>query len=265
MTVHQISSRQNPFFKELSRCARAAGGARAEQLLLEGMNLCLSWLEHRGAPDALIIDETSQSLPEIRQLQAQLSHVPCYQLSSTLFRRLSDVVSPQGVMFWVRKPVPELPAQIRQTCLILDRIQDPGNLGTMLRTAAALGIEQIFLTPGTVSAWSPKVLRSAQGAHFLVTLHEQMDRSECLQRLRIPLAVTVPDGDETLFGSRLTGPIAWVFGNEGQGVDPAWRADADYRIAIEHLPQIESLNVAVAAAVCLFEHHRQLLNGDSGD
>lgn len=265
MTAHRISSRQNPFFKDLYRWARAAGGARTQQLLLEGMNLCQSWLLQRGAPDALILDEAAQSMPEVRALRAQMPEVPCYLLSSALFRRLSDVVSPQGIMFLVKKPAPELPAEISQTCLILDRIQDPGNLGTILRTAAALGIGEIFLTPGTVSPWSPKVLRSAQGAHFLLTLYEQMPRTECLPRLRIPLAMTVPDGDETLFGSRLTGPIAWLFGNEGQGVDPAWRADADYRITIEHLPQIESLNVAVAAAVCLFEQRRQCLTGGSGD
>lgn len=257
MTLHHISSRQNPFYKELQRIARAAGSARSKEILLEGLNLCSAWIEQVGAPKAIILDEQIAQQSAMQELLERLGDVPCYVLSRSLFARLSDVVTPQGVIFLVAKPYTELPTQVQQTCLILDRIQDPGNLGTLLRTAAAVGIDEVFLTAGTVSPWSPKVLRSAQGAHFLLAIYEQVGREECMQRLRIPLAMTVLDGDCSLFESQLTGPIAWLFGNEGQGADRAWWADASYRIRIEHEPQVESLNVAVAAAVCLFEHRRQ--------
>ncbi|HLS21749.1 MAG TPA: RNA methyltransferase [Paenalcaligenes sp.] len=265
MKMHQISSRHNPFFKDLQRIARAAGGARSQQLLLEGLNLCSSWLQHRSAPQAVIIDQAVQQTPAIQALLAQVPAVDCYAFSSALFQRLTDVVTPQGVMFLVDKPVARLPARITQSCLILDRIQDPGNLGTLLRTAAAVGIDTVFLTTGTVSPWSPKVLRSAQGAHFLLSIHERMHPAKCLDRLQIPLALTVLDGEVSLFASTLEGPIAWLFGNEGQGVDAAWLKQADLKITIEHAPEVESLNVAVAAAVCLFEHQRQLQAAGDGD
>lgn len=258
MNMHLISSRHNPFFKDLQRIARAAGGGRTQQLLLEGLNLCSSWLQHRSAPQAVIIDQAVKQAPAVQALLAQASGVDCYVFSTSLFQRLSDVVTPQGVMFLVDKPAARLPARIMQSCLILDRIQDPGNLGTLLRTAAAVGIQTVFLTTGTVSPWSPKVLRSAQGAHFLLSIHERMSPADCLSRLHIPLALTVLDGEISLFSSTLDGPVAWLFGNEGQGVDAAWLERADFKITIEHAPAVESLNVAVAAAVCLFEHQRQL-------
>src|SRR5690625_6006621 len=94
-----------------------------------------------------------------------------YTWRRQLFQGLSDVVTTQGVMFLVARPKAQPMASINRTCVLLDRIQDPGNLGTILRTIAALDINEVYLTPGTVNAWSPKVLRSAQGAHFLTTIY----------------------------------------------------------------------------------------------
>lgn len=259
--MHAISSRQNRFYKEWLRVAQGAGGSRSNLILLEGVHLCSAWLQHVGAPNAVLLDQGHINENALTELCEALAHdVPIYALSSRLFEGLSDVVSPQGVIFVVPKPTPLIPKEINQTCVLLDRIQDPGNLGTILRTAAALEIKHVFLTPGTVSAWSPKVLRSAQGAHFLTAIHEQVDFAQWVRVLKIPLALTLLDSQSrSLYDSNLQGPIAWAFGNESQGVDLHWLSAAKHRLIIPHAAQIESLNVSVAAAVCLFEHRRQNL------
>lgn len=259
--MHHISSRQNRFYKEWLRLAQLAGGSRSDYVLLEGVHLSTAWLQHFGAPDAVILDQSQINESTLTELCDTLAtDVPIYALSSGLFKGLSDVVNPQGVIFVVPKLSPQALKEINQTCVLLDRVQDPGNLGTILRTVAALGIQHVFLTPGTVSAWSPKVLRSAQGAHFLTNIHEQVDFELWVKGLKIPLALTLlSPQSRSLYDSDLRGPIAWAFGNESQGVNSHWQDVAKHSLVIPHTDQIESLNVSVAAAVCLFEHHRQNL------
>src|SRR5690625_472241 len=255
--MHYISSRENRFYKHCQQVARAAGSRRHEQILLEGVHLCTAWLDQYGAPEAVLIDADKRQQADIAAVLARCPIDRQYQFSSRLFRSLSDVVSPPGLLFLVTRPSPSSPKQLTQSCLLLDQIQDPGNLGTILRTAAALEIRQIFLTPGTVSPWSPKVLRSAQGAHFVTDIIDQVALQDWVERLQIPLAVTVLGAQQSLYQTPLNGPIAWAFGNESQGIHPKWQAQATHKLYIPHAQQIESLNVAVAAAVCLFEHHRQ--------
>lgn len=257
--MQYISSRQNRWYKQWYRVAKAAGSARSEFVLLEGINLCSAWLLHYGAPDAVLLDESQKNDAAIKEFCASLPSAEIFVLHQGLFKSLSDVVSPQGVIFVVPKPIVDFPQRLRQTCVLLDQVQDPGNLGTILRTVAALEIDNVFLTTGTVSAWSPKVLRSAQGAHFLTNIHEQVDFNQWMQNLDIPLAITtLSPTAQSLYESELKGPIAWAFGNEGRGIEQRWQEMAKHQLNIPHSSQIESLNVAVAAAVCLFEHHRQL-------
>ena len=141
--------------------------------------------------------------------------------------------------------------------LWLDRVQDPGNLGTLLRTAAAVGIKQVFVSEGSVSAWSPKVLRSAQGAHFVLQVYEHLDLHALRERLRVPLVATALEQGQMLYSLDLPKACAWLAGNEGQGVDPALLARADLRVFIPQSDAVESLNVGVATAVCLYEQLRQ--------
>lgn len=256
--MHYISSRQNRHYKEWLRTAKAAGHARSEMVLLEGIHLCSAWLQHYGAPHAVLFDERQMQQAALKTFASQLPRTDIYILEQGLFKQLSDVVSPQGVIFVVPRPQLHPPSSITQTCVILDQIQDPGNLGTILRTVAALAIPHVFLTRGTTSAWSPKVLRSAQGAHFLTKIHEQMVLGENFPPLDIPLAVTVLHSRaRSLYACDLQGPMAWAFGNESKGIGTPWQEAATHHVMIPHAPHIESLNVAVAAAVCLFEHQRQ--------
>ena len=136
-------------------------------------------------------------------------------------------------------------------------MQDPGNLGTVLRTAAAAGIGQALLSPGCAAAWSPKVLRAGQGAHFALAIHEEADLAAFMADYRGMTAATCLDGATSLYEARWTGPLAWIFGAEGQGVRPELVAAAQLRIKIPMPGAVESLNVGAAAAVCLFEAVRR--------
>ncbi|AZY49123.1 TrmH family RNA methyltransferase [Bordetella avium] len=252
-----ISSRDNPTVKTLHRLLDQAG-RRGAPLLLEGVHLCEAWLQRHGLPEQAVFDYERLDRPELAHLAREVSEARCIALESRLMRGLASVESDQGVAFVVRAPQLSLPERVGTNCVLLDRIQDPGNVGTLLRTCAAAGIRQAFLATGTAAAWSPKVLRSGQGAHFAMDIHEHVDLHALSARLDVPLAVTTLDDATSLYDTALPASLAWVFGHEGQGVDPALQAQAALRLRIPHdMQAVESLNVGAAAAICLFEQRRQ--------
>ncbi|WP_397473224.1 TrmH family RNA methyltransferase [Pusillimonas sp.] len=253
--MKHISSRDNPRYKQF---VRLAGGRRGDQILLEGVHLCQEWLRHRGAPAFALFDlQRLERDAELTELAAALPDGVAVSCEPSLTRRLSQVQESQGVYFMAQAPQEPLPEQVVGLSLWLDRVQDPGNLGTLLRTAAAAGIDQAYLSEGCAGAWSPKVLRSAQGAHFSMRLYEDVDLSSLRAKLLVPLIATALEDAGPLYGEPLPFECAWLMGNEGQGIAPELLRLADRRVFIPQAPGVESLNVAAAAAVCLFEHRRQ--------
>ncbi|NYT64814.1 RNA methyltransferase [Alcaligenaceae bacterium] len=254
-----ISSRDNPLYK---RAQRLLAGKRIDsdvpELALEGIHLCQAWLEHQGEPLWAMFE--TDKLNRHTELAALADRLPSHKVitcESALMQRLSPVIQGQGVLFVVAAPEPVRPSQITQNSLWLDRVQDPGNVGTLLRTAAAAGISHAYLSVGCASAWSTKVLRSAQGAHFVLTIYEDVELHAEVQRLHIPLVATALQNAGSLYETALPEKCAWVFGNEGQGVDAQLLDQATLRVFIPQQADVESLNVAVAAGVCLFEQRRQ--------
>lgn len=250
-----LQSRDNPQFKrwlsllETPRAARKYGLA-----LLEGIHLCQTYLSVSGQPTRLIVSEASTEQPEVAALIASVTS-PIVILSSALAKTLSQVESGVGVWFEIGLPNLPLPAQIVTDCVILDNLQDPGNVGTILRSAAAAGIQQVFALEGTASLWSAKVLRSGMGAHAYCQLWET-SWAELQTRVQVPLYATSSHATQTIYQRDLTAPSAWVFGHEGQGV----RAEILQMAQPVSIPQpggMESLNVGAAATVCLFEQVRQ--------
>jgi TrmH family RNA methyltransferase len=134
--------------------------------------------------------------------------------------------------------------------VVLDRVQDAGNVGAILRSAAAFGFTQIAALTGTALLWSPKVLRAGMGAHFGLRLVEGLS-ADALQALQVPLLVTSSHAGQWLHQARLPWPCAWVLGHEGQGVSPAIAGRAAGQLRIAQPGGEESLNVAAAAAICL--------------
>jgi TrmH family RNA methyltransferase len=257
--MKHISSRDNPAVKALAKLAGTAG-KRGAPVLLDGVHLCQAWLQHHGAPDQAVFDVDRLSQPDIAALAAAVPDSRCLALDARLMQSVASVESGQGVAFLVTPPTLELPAAVEENCVLFDRIQDPGNVGTLLRTCAAAGVKRVFLATGTAAAWSPKVVRSGQGAHFALAIHEHVDLAGLLPRLRVPLVATALDGAQNLYAGRLPEQCAWVFGHEGQGVAPALLAAAKLKVWIPHdAGAVESLNVGAAAAICLFEQRRQAL------
>ena len=196
--------------------------------------------------------------PEMAALAAQASWLV---LDDRLFDQLDIMPSPSPMLAVVETPRPARPASgSEHDLVILDRIQDPGNVGTILRTAAAAGIRTVLTTAGTAACWAPKVLRAGMGGHFVLDIHENIPLEQLNALVGgLPLAGTVLQDGQSLYATDLRQPLAWVFGNEGEGIDPTLQALLGCRLTIPQDPGVESLNVAASAAVCLFEQRRQRL------
>jgi len=260
--MKKIASRENPDYRLLTRvlAGRRTTGERTDavqRIGLEGLHLCESWLASHGQPELAFVDEQRLAHPEVAAIVAKLDPSRVRQCAPALLRSASQVVQGQGLVFVAHAPQPPAIPRIDQNCLWLDRVQDPGNMGSLLRTAAAAGMKQVYASKGCVAAWSAKVLRSAQGAHFRLDIHEGQDLHALRERLEIPLLVTALHDAQVLYQAELPAHAAWVFGNEGRGVEAGLTALADQRLYIPQSPAVESLNVGVAAGICLFEQRRR--------
>ncbi len=140
---------------------------------------------------------------------------------------------------------------------MLEDIQDPGNLGSILRSAAAAGMQHVFLSAHSVHAWSPRVLRAGMGAHFMLRIYEQCDLPALARGFKGKVIATSQRAKNSVFDADVAGNVAFVFGNEGAGMSAALAAAAHEVVAIPMPGNVESLNIAAAAAVCLFERVRQ--------
>ncbi|QGZ38327.1 TrmH family RNA methyltransferase [Pseudoduganella flava] len=258
--MKQITSRDNAQYKELKQLATSAQARRkAGRTLLDGVHLCVTWLELRGLPEQCIVSESGLRHPEVVAIVAKLEarHAHCLQLPDALYEALSQVEHGVGVMFLVATPEKAVPQALHTGAVLLDNVQDPGNVGSILRSAAAAGIREVYCSPGTAFCWSPKVLRAAMGAHFVLDIYENADLAALLRNAPIATLATSGYAKETLYDVDLKRPVAWVFGHEGQGVSEELLAMARHRVVIPHLGKVESLNVAACAAVCFFEQVRQ--------
>ncbi|MEN9317145.1 MAG: hypothetical protein RIS35_3538, partial [Pseudomonadota bacterium] len=209
-----------------------------------------------GAPRQVLVTETALHQPEVGALLSRLASPPIL-LADPLFHALSSVEHGVGLAFVVVTPVAAIPERVEQDAVYLDRLQDPGNVGTILRTCAAVGVRQVFTAPQTVWCWSPKVLRAGMGAHFHLDIHEAVPWTTLAPTVRARIRATTVVGAVDLYAADLREPSLWMFGREGDGLDPALMADVATRISIPQSPGVESLNVGVAAAVCLYEQFRQ--------
>ncbi len=228
--------------------------------MLEGVHLCEAFLESGALPRYCVIGQSSLHHAEVATLLNALGErVPASHLillDDALFANLSQLEQGVSVLFVIDVPQPESPARIDHGCVMLDRIQDPGNVGSILRSAAAADIATIFASRGCASAWSPKVLRAGMGAHFHLRIHEDCDLQALAARASIPRVATSPSATQSIYDADLSGHVAWMFGHEGRGLDPELMRDA-LALAIPQPGKIESLNVAASAAICFFEQVRQ--------
>ncbi|MBC7415621.1 MAG: RNA methyltransferase [Herminiimonas sp.] len=260
MTIKTITSRDNPLYKDMRLLATSSQARRRSgRTLLDGVHLCEAYLQQVGMPQLCVIGESARLHPEVVVLMAacDAGRANCIVLPDALFQALSQVEHGIDLLFVVDTPQAVTAPQLTQSAVLLDNLQDPGNMGSILRSAAAAGVASVFCSPGTVFAWAPKVLRAGMGAHFLLTIAENVDLAALVAASSIPVVATSSHTSTSLYALDLRQPVAWLFGHEGQGVSEPLMALATHRVAIPQPGAIESLNVAASAAVCFFEQVRQ--------
>jgi TrmH family RNA methyltransferase len=253
-----IRSRDNPRFKQLRGLATSTRERRKAGLaLLDGAHLIAAYRASGGIPEQLILSESGAAKAEIARLAADLTAGSMLVLADRLFNDIAQVATPTGIVALIRTPgLRSLPHRIEH-CVMLENIQDAGNLGSILRSAAAAGVRLILLSPGCAFPWSSKVLRAGMGAHFSLDIYDDVDLPEAARRLAGPLICASSHAEKSLYKADLRGPLAWAFGNEGAGLSATLTAVATEQLRIPMPGGSESLNVAAATAICLFEQVRQ--------
>ena len=252
--VKAITSRANPQWLRLRKLALDPAAYRRQgEVWIEGEHLCAAYLARGGTPVCAVVDAAAWERPALRALASRAASV--LVVAPPMMAALSTLESPPPLGFAVAWPGPGALAAGRPS-VVLDRLQDAGNVGAILRSAAAFGFAQVVALKGTAALWSPKVLRAGMGAHGALALVEGVE-PDALGALGVPLLATSPHAQQRIDGVALPWPCAWVLGHEGQGIGADVLAHCTQRLAIPQPGGEESLNAAAAAAVCLYESVRQ--------
>lgn len=252
--LQDIRSRDNPLLVRLRKLAQDNTAYRQQgQVWLEGDHLVRACLDRGGVLRQVVVSESGWEDGRWRSLAERgerLARVP-----DALFKAISGLESPGSIGALVDLPVPAT-IDADAATVVLDRLQDAGNVGSILRSAAAFGLRQVLALKGTAALWSPKVLRAGMGAHFGLRLVENLQPDD-LAALRVPLVATSSHADQGVHEVELPRPAAWVLGHEGQGVRDELLARCALTVRIPQPGGEESLNVAAAAAICLYESARR--------
>lgn len=241
-----ITSRDNPVVKALKKLAQDNTTYRKQgRFWVEGDHLVRAALTRGVTPELLVVCESFDAVAHDAIAQSAAKTIA---VSDKVFQEISGLASPATLGAVFALPTADLQASVNT--VVLDRVQDAGNVGSILRSAAGFGFTQVLAIKGTAALWSPKVLRAGMGAHFGLRLLEGLDESD-LTSLNLPWLVTSSHQGELIHRQSLPNPCAWVMGHEGQGVSPALMARASQFVRISQPGGEESLNVAAAAAICL--------------
>ncbi|MDD5471447.1 MAG: RNA methyltransferase [Sideroxydans sp.] len=253
----RISSRDNAFYKSLLRLTSSSRERRdAAQTLLDGPHLLRAWLDSGRFPSHILLSPSALDDTEISRLRAECPNVPCTLLDESLFKQLSELKTPNGLLTLIDIPQPAH-TFTPGFALLLEDIQDPGNLGSILRSAAAAGCDAVYLSQGCADAWSPRVLRAAMGGHFVLAINESSSLLDIASHFDGSLLAASLEAETELYDCELRGKIAFAIGNEGAGLSAELQGKAQQRFIIPMPGKVESLNAAAATAVCLFEAARQ--------
>ena len=248
MKIITITSRDNGFIKDLKRLAREASAyRRLGYVWLEGDHLCRAALTRGLRADTAVFSDSywSETSKEWAQTASKVVILP-----DALFAEISALESPAKMGFILPWQGAATQLQPGVATLVLDRVQDAGNVGAMLRSASAFGFAQVLALKGTAALWSQKVLRAGVGAHFGLHLVESASAADIAQ-LNVPLLATSSHQGAFIHQADLPWPCAWAMGHEGQGVGPEVASQAQLWVRIAQPGGEESLNVAAAAAICL--------------
>jgi TrmH family RNA methyltransferase len=264
--MKSIASRDNAGYKALAKLV-ASGSQRRQSgvSVLDGAHLLGEFLESGRKPEEIAVNAAGLADGQIAALLARAAPARVTLYSDALFKSLSTVESPSGVIALVRTPEGKGVPADAALVLLLEDIQDPGNVGTLLRSAAAAGAGHVLLSPQCAFAWSPKVLRAAMGAHFSLNIVEGADLAGFLELYGGTSVALAAAGGTSLYDLDMTKPVAILVGNEGAGLTPALLGAATVQARIPMPGRVESLNAATAGSLCLFEAVRQRTAASSAD
>ncbi|MBI5076630.1 MAG: RNA methyltransferase [Nitrospirae bacterium] len=261
MRTVKISSAANQYIKDVIQIREKRAKFRHAAFLVEGPHLVEMALASGSQIKEVFVTEAFINAKEHRALMGKIA-AAIFEVSEQLLEKITDTETPQGIVALAGyKPDTLDTLTLKETPLIvvIDAIQDPGNLGTIIRTADAAGADAVILLPGSCDAFMPKVIRATAGSLFNIPIvyAEPAAFVDWLSKRNIQLAVTAADAEKTIFEADLSGNIAIAFGNEAHGVSDQLRKAADLSLNIPILGKAESLNVATSAAICLYEAVRQ--------
>ncbi|MEO8487608.1 MAG: RNA methyltransferase [Betaproteobacteria bacterium] len=252
----RVASRRNPRYREVARLvASSRDRRRSGRCILEGEHLVGVYLDRIGVPDTVVASEDALSRPGVAALVARVPPSCALVVPQALFDDMAALLPGVGIIAIANAPVAQA-SGAGDLLLVVEAIQDPGNLGSMLRSAAAFGVTEAWLSPECAFAWSPKVLRAGQGAHFQLAIHEDQDLVAVVRSLKrggTRVLATVATDGKPIDRARIAGRVAIAVGNEGAGLSAPLRAEADEAVTIPMPGGTESLNVAAATAIALYE------------
>ena len=253
-----LESRDNPKIKHLRALIEQNTYRKKQgQTVLEGTHLTLAWLAKDRMIKSIFTTEHALAHPDFEEIFSKYTGI-VFVLCESLYKDLSTLGTSLACLAVLDLPHSTEALNFTEDTLILENIQDPGNVGTLLRSAAAAGIDQIVCTKGSASLWSPRVLRAGMGAHFSINTYENVVLEDIIQQFKIPVYVTSSHESESLYSKSLRKQCVWILGNEGQGVSDFAMKYAE-AVSIPQPGGQESLNVAVAGSICFFEMVRQRL------
>jgi TrmH family RNA methyltransferase len=253
----RVTSLENPRLKQTLRLLSSSRDRRkAARCVLEGAHLIEAYLARYGLPETLVVIDAAAKIDSVRRLCGRVPGARTLHIDAATWTRFTQLPVDVAVLAVVPTPHAEF-KRAADFCLLLEDVQDPGNVGSILRSAAAAGVAQVFMSRHCAFAWSPKVLRAGQGGHFHLDIFEDVDLPAWARTYGGTTVAAVASGGEPLFRTDLRRPIAIAIGNEGAGLSGEFRDAATRLITIPMAGGFESLNAAAATAVCLFECIRQ--------
>lgn len=242
-----ITSKDNARVKRWAKLVQDARARREEgRVVLEGPHLVAEALQAGLAPLAVVVSESGLKREDVQKLLGRREPVV---LADKVFKAIADAETPQGIAAEIAMPAIEPKGH----CVFLEGVQDPSNVGAIVRTAAAFGAGEVVLDRGCADAWSPKTLRAGMGGHFKLAIRQVPDLGKALEGFDGTILCTVLSGGIALPEAELKSRLGWIFGSEGGGISEAVARRAAVRVRIPMAPGNESINVAAAAAICLYE------------
>ena len=261
--MQQITSKENKIIKHIIKLKEKKYRKEYNEYIIEGAKIVQEAIQEKAKIKQIIISENAINTDLMQNhLKEELQKIDYIQVPSKIFKLISEVEKPQGILAIIEKEKQEENIDVNQDIILaLDDLQDPGNLGTIIRTADSVGLKQILISKGTTEAYNPKVIRSTMGAIFRVKIIECENLKETLKRLQknnFKIMVTDLNTDKSIYDIKLQKKVI-IIGNEANGVSEEIKNIADTRAIIPMFGKTESLNASIATGVILYEYVRQKL------